>query len=168
MSDETKSAGDGPADMMRLWGDMASRATEACQAWSGAAISPDAFRQGRSDLFKLWSDYWEHFMRSASFLEAEKRGLSGTLEYRKQFREYLERLHHEMQLPSSQDIDHLMVSVRRIGEDLREHFDQMAERLDGLSAQLDTLAARLEALEERVAKRKTAASSVPSGENQPA
>lgn len=86
----------------RFWFDMASRTAENCQSWSGAALSPDAFRQGRSDLFKVWSDYWEHFLRSTSFLDAEKQCLSGSLEYRKQFREYLERLHHELQLPSSQ------------------------------------------------------------------
>ena len=165
MSDETKATPDGPGDLMRLWLDMASQTAQACQAWSGAAASPEAFRQGRSDLFKVWSDYWEQFLRSSSFLEAQKRSLTGSLEYRKQFREYLGRLHHELQLASAQDIDQLMISVRRMGEDLREQFEQAGQRLDGLSTQLGALAARVGALEKSIAESNPPASAVADGES---
>lgn len=151
MSDESKATANGPGDLMRLWFEMASQASEACQAWAGAAASPETLREGRANLWKVWSDYWEHFLRSSPFLEAEKRSLAGSLEFQKQVREYLARLHHELQLASSQDIDQLTIAVRRIGEDLREESEELGERLSRLAAQVEALAAQVGALEKRIA-----------------
>jgi hypothetical protein len=164
MSDETKSTTDGPGDMMRMWMDMASRATEACQTWAGAAgasAAPDMFRQNRSNVFKMWSDYWEQFLRSASFLEAQKQSMSGGMEFQKQSREYLAWLHHELQMPSSQDIDQLMIGMRRLKEDLREQFDEIGGRLDNLAAQVNALAARLNASEQKAPEQKAPAWNAP-------
>jgi hypothetical protein len=135
---------------MRIWFDMASQAAEACQAWAGGAASPETFRRDRTSLYKIWGDYWEQFLRSASFLEGQQRCQSGSLKLHEQAREYLAWLHREFQLPSSQDIDQLMIAVRRIGEDLGEHFEQVDVRLESIAARLESLAARLGALEKKV------------------
>jgi hypothetical protein len=150
MSEESTPSSDGPADLTRLWLDMASQATQACQAWAGAAASPETFRQGRSDLYKVWSDSWERFLRSAPFLEMNKQYTGSSAECQRQVRECLRRWNRELQLPSSEDIDQLLISVRRLGEELREHFDQVEERLSEIATRLDALAARLGTVEKGV------------------
>jgi seryl-tRNA synthetase len=145
MNDKPKPTSDGPGDLMHLWFDAASHVMEACQTWAGAAVSPEAFRQNRSNLFKTWSDTWEQYLRSSSFLEMQKRCLTGSVELKKQSREYLERMHHELQMASSGDIDHLVAAMRRMEENIRGQFEQVEGRLNALSSQLDALSARLKA-----------------------
>lgn len=147
MSDDTKPTPNGPGDLMGLWFDMFAKANEACQTWAGNAASPDVFRQNRSNLFKVWSDYWEHFLRSAPFLESQKRCLSSSMEFRKQINENLERLNHELHLATSQDINQLMSTLRRMDEALFEQFEQIDDRLNNISTKLDALAARLATLD---------------------
>ena len=166
MSDETKATADGLGDMMRLWFEMASRATEATQAWAGAAASPEAFRQGRTDLFKAWGDSWERFLRSAQFLEAQKRYMTGSVELRQQIQEQLGRFQHELQLATSQDIDQLMSTVRRVGHEVREQGELLTARLNGLSARVDALAARLAARENGKPVETAPLSSAGTGESQ--
>ncbi len=155
MSDDPKTMPDGMADMMRLWFDMASQATDACQAMAGS-LSPDAFRSNRANLFKVWGDYWEQFLRSSPFLDAQKQFLTGGTESRNRMREYLGWLHHEMQLASSQDIDQVIKALRRLGEDIGEQFEQVDRRLKNLNAQLDSLGDRLEAMEKKARVEKNA------------
>ncbi len=149
MSEEPKTTPDGVADMMRIWFDMASHAAETYQAMAGAAVSPEVFRDNRSQLFKAWGKYWEQFMRSSPFLEIEKQCLGGGLESRKRLREYLGWLHHELQLATSQDIDQVIRTVRRLGEDIEEQFEQVDRRLKNLAARVDNLADRVEVADRR-------------------
>ena len=78
MSEETNTGPNGPPDLMRIWLEMASCAAEVGQAGAGA-VAPEALRQNRSDLYKVWGDYCEHFLRSAPFLEGQKHAMSGNL-----------------------------------------------------------------------------------------
>ena len=155
MSDQTTSTTDGMAGMMRLWLDMAAHATEAYQTLAGTAVSPEAMRQGQSNLYKIWGDWWDRYLRSTPFLDAQKQYAGRNVEFQKQIREQLGRLHHELQLASAEDIDQLMIGVRRIGEELREHCESIDERIAGFSAQLDALAVRLEGLEKSLVGRTT-------------
>jgi DNA anti-recombination protein RmuC len=142
MSEETNTGPKGPPDPMRIWMEMASCATEAMQAWTGAA-TPEAIRQNRASLYKVWGDYWEQFLRSAPFLEGQRRAMDGSLQCRNQLREQLERWNHQLQLASSSDIDRLMTSLRRLVDDVSEQGERLEQRLDDLSARLDALAAQL-------------------------
>ena len=139
MPDETSSGPKGPPDLMRVWLEMASCATEAAQTWGGAA-APEAVRENRENLYKVWADYWEQFLRSAPFLEGQRRAMDGNLQWRKQIREQLERWNHALQLATSSDIDRLMTSLRRLGEDFGEQLDRLENRLADLSARLDEMA----------------------------
>jgi hypothetical protein len=124
---------------MRIWLEMASCAAEAGQAGAGA-IAPEAMRENRSNLYKVWGDYCEQFLRSAPFLESQKRAMGGSLQLRKQIREQLEQWNHALQLATAEDIDRLMLTVRRLGEGFGEQFEQLNKRLDDLSTRLDALA----------------------------
>jgi hypothetical protein len=156
MSDKTNAADDGVGNLMHLWFDAASHVMEACQTWAGATASPEVFRQNRSNMFKMWSDAWEQYLRSSSFLEMEKQCLTGSVELRKQSREYLERMHHELQLASTGDIDQLVIAMRRLAEDVREQFEQVENRLNGISSQMETLSVRSKAPENKLHAHKSA------------
>jgi hypothetical protein len=147
MSDENDPPTDGLNEMMRHWFEMASQTAEACQKWSAKPASPEAMRQTRADVFKVWGDYWEHILRSSSFLDAEKQCMDRGIESRKKIHEFLAQMHHELQLATAPDIDQLTRTLRRMREDQQEQSDQICAQLSTIAAQMDAIAERLNALE---------------------
>ena len=145
MGDDTKQPADGLDALMRGWSEWTAQAMKMCQAWDGGTASPEAVRQLRSSLFSAWSDGWDAFLRSPLFLDAERQGLAQSAELHKQFRDYLARLHHEWQSPTSQDLDEVMLALRRLEHRLLDEFEDLAERVDNLVSRVDALAARLDA-----------------------
>jgi hypothetical protein len=147
MSGDNSSPADSFNEMMRHWFEMAAQTAESCGKWPDRPITPESLRQSRSNVIKIWSDYWEHLLRSSAFLDAEKQCMAGNLEFRKQVHEFLAQFHHEMQLATAQDIDQIMRTMRRIEEDRQEQSDQILLTLGKVSAQMDAIAGRLDALE---------------------
>ncbi len=147
MSGENNSPTGDPGDMMRHWFEMASQTAEACQQWTVNQVSAETMRQGRANVLKMWSEYWEQLLRSSSFLGVEKQCMAGNLEYRKRMHEFLGQLHHEMQLATAPDIDQLMRTLRRMSEDQQERHEEILKRLDEMAAQMGALAERLDARE---------------------
>jgi hypothetical protein len=147
MSNENNSPSGGPGDFMRQWFEMATKAAESCQQWSLNQVSAETMHQARANAMKMWSDYWEQCLRSAPFLGAEKQCMSGGLEYRKQMHEFLGQLNHEMQLATTQDIDQLMRTLRRMSEDQKEQLDDISAHLEDLAEQVEAVAERLDVLE---------------------
>jgi hypothetical protein len=139
MAEENNGANEGLEGMAQLWANMVSSAMAACQPWAGSTASPELIRQGRSASVKAWSDYWEQFLRSPAFLEAQQQCMAGSVESKRMVRECLGRLNHELELATSKDIDEVMVAMRRLERRLLEQFEQLNERLNRLSAQLDAL-----------------------------
>lgn len=148
MKGENDTSSGSPTDLMRQWFDMAAQAAEVCQEWTANPLSSDAMKQTRSSLFDIWSDYWEHYLRSATFLDTEKKCMAGGVETRKQFHELLGRLHHEMQLATAQDIDQIVRTMRRMNEDRQEQQDEISKKLNELSQKFDALSKTLSALED--------------------
>jgi hypothetical protein len=149
MKGEDNTSSDSADDMMRRWFEMASQAAEACQKWAANPHSSEAMRQTRSNFFDIWSDFWEHYLRSASFLDKEKTWMAGGLETRKKIHEYLGWLHHEMQLATAPDIDQIMRTMRRLNEDRQEQHEEICRHLNDLSEKLDALGERLSASESK-------------------
>jgi hypothetical protein len=133
----------GLSDWMRLCFETTSRTMKAMEGMAANPIMPDGFRDARSQAFQAWSDYWEQFLRSAPFLQVQRECAKAHTDSQKQLHELLGRLHHEMQLATSQDIDQVMRALRRIAEDATEHREEIDARLDELAARIDALAASL-------------------------
>lgn len=139
MSDENTNPFPDPSEMMRQWFQMASQSAEACQNWTANQVTAETLRQARTNVFNMWSDYWDKLLRSSSFLGAEKQYMAGNNEYRKKMHEFLGLLHHELQLATAPDIDQLMRTLRRMSEDQQEQFEEICERLEDIEARLDEL-----------------------------
>jgi len=139
MGDDARST---PIDLppfMRLWLDAAAGAMEAWQAWSGPTASPEAVRQLRTSFLNAWSDWWENYLRSPMFLSSAMQSMTGTVQFRKQLREQLDRLQQEFRVAGRQDIDELALAVQRSTRRVLDQLDEMAARLDTFGDRLDAL-----------------------------
>jgi small-conductance mechanosensitive channel len=140
MSEDGTGPADGLGNVMRMWFDMASAAMAPFQGRAGEASAADALKQAREIFFKAWSDSCASFLRSPAFSATQKQLMTGSVAYRKQVRQYLERLHHEFELPTCQDIDHLVRALEQLDRRVEEQFEEITDRLDQLAARLDALA----------------------------
>ncbi len=144
MSDKDRKVSDGLGDWMRLWCETTSRTMEAFGSLATNPVAPEACRETRSRMFQAWSDYWEQYLRSTPFLEAQKQFGKAATEPRKQIHDVLGQFYHELQLATAEDIDQVMRALRRLAEDAAEQHEAMAARLNEMAARLDALAASVE------------------------
>ena len=139
------------SNLTQMWLQMAANATQAWQPVAGSTASPEVFRKGRADLMQVWSDWCEQLMRSSAFLEAQKQFLGGNLAVRKQIRTNLRQVQRELQLAGREDIDALVVAIRRSQRRVLDQLEETSERMRALEAKLDCLGQRLERfLDDRV------------------
>lgn len=128
--------------MMGLWWDLASNMTQAMMSFSPQQTPPEAFRQVRSAQLNAWGEYFQQLMRTPEFRDVMKQWTTASVQFRKQWSDFLGRLQHEFQGASRQDIDQLMLSMRHLER-------RIVEGVEQVSAQLDDLETRMTSLERR-------------------
>ena len=132
------------SNLTQMWLQMAANATQAWQPAAGSTASPEMFHKGRADLMQVWSDWCEQLLRSSAFLEAQKQSMTRSLALRKQIRANLRRMQRELQIAGREDIDALVVAVKRSQRRVLDQLEETSERIQALEAKLDCLGERLE------------------------
>ncbi len=132
------------SNMTRMWMEMTANAMQAWQPTLGGTASPELVRKARSDFLQVWSDWCEELMRSSAFLEAQKQCMTGNLAVRKQFRSTLRKIQKELQIAGREDIDALVVAVRRSERRVLDQLQETSERFQALESKLDCLGERME------------------------
>jgi hypothetical protein len=126
----------------RFWMDSAAQAMQSWAPASGTTQSPEFLRKARADLMQTWSDWWEQWLRSPAFLDAQKQMLDGNLAMRKQFRTVLRRMQRDLQLAGREDIDALEAAIRRSERRILDRLDETSAQLRALEAKIDRLTRR--------------------------
>jgi hypothetical protein len=137
--DENQASFDGMASFARLWTDFASKMVGTGLSFPPQSATPEAARQMRSAWLKAWGEYCDQFMRSPEFQNTVRQSLGASIEMRKQMNEFLGRLHHEFQSVSRQDVDELMIEMRRLEQRIIDGQERLLERVERLSSRLRAL-----------------------------
>jgi hypothetical protein len=132
MEGSLTTAGEEAAAFQRIWLETISRTLQ-----MGFTISPttppsELARQVRSGIFEGMANSWEHFMRSPQFLTTVRQWTENAIAFRKLSHDLMARVRTELQAPSRNDIDSIMMTVRHM-----EH--RLLNRLDDLSAEIAQL-----------------------------
>jgi hypothetical protein len=119
------------AAFQKLWMQSASKML---QATLGVApnTDPESLRQMRSGVFQALAQSWEEFMRSPQFLDSMKQGMENAVTFRKMSGEFLAKMRNEMQAPSRDDVDTIMLAIRHLET-------RLLDRIEAISAQIDVL-----------------------------
>jgi hypothetical protein len=99
---------------------------------------PEVLKQIRSGIFQALAESWEEFMRSPQFLEGMKQWMETAINFRKLSNDFMSKIRNEMQAPSREDVDTILLNVHHIEK-------RLLDRLDELSAQVKHLNQKLEA-----------------------
>jgi hypothetical protein len=89
-----------------------------------------------------WSQWWEQWLRSPAFLDAQRQMLDGNLAVRKQFRTGLRRMQRDLQLAGREDIDALDAAIRRSERRILDQLEETSAQLRALEAKIDRLTRR--------------------------
>ena len=70
-------------------------------------------------------------MRSPQFLEGMKQCMENAVAFRKMTNEVMGRMRNEMQAPSRNDVDTIMLSVRHLEQRILARLDELSQQIDG-------------------------------------
>jgi hypothetical protein len=124
------------ASFQKIWVDSMSKMMQAAFTITPNSPPPDVLRQIRSGIFQALADSWDEFMRSPQFLEGMKQWMETAINFRKISNDFMSKVRNEMQAPSRDDVDTLMVNIRHIEKRLLDRMDELSTQVSQLNQQL--------------------------------
>ena len=122
------------AAFQKIWMDSASKMIQAGLAAGPNSAPPEVLRQIRSGVFQALAESWEEFMRSPQFLEGMKQWMENAVAFRKVTGEFLAKARNEMQAPSRDDIDTIMLNIRHMEKRLLDRIEDLCQQVEALKA----------------------------------
>jgi hypothetical protein len=132
MSDNFEKTTEQAAAFQKIWMESMSRLMQTAFTFTPNSPPPEVMREIRSGIFQALAQSWEEFMRSPQFLEGMKQWMESAINFRKMTNDFMAKVRNEMQAPSRDDIDTIMLSVRHMEK-------RLLDRVDELSAQVTEL-----------------------------
>jgi hypothetical protein len=122
------------AAFQKIWMDSAAKMIQAGFAFGPNSAPPEVLRQLRSGIFQALAESWEEFMRSPQFLESMKQWTESAMAFRKMTGELLAKARNEMQAPSRDDIDTVMLNIRHMEKRLLDRIEDLSQQVHQLKA----------------------------------
>lgn len=117
------------AAFQKIWMESASKMIQAGLAMGPNSAPPEVLRQLRSGMFQALAESWEEFMRSPQFLEGMKQWMETAVAFRKITSEFLAKARNEMQAPSRDDVDTIMLNIRHIEKRLLDRIEELSQQV---------------------------------------
>jgi len=122
----------------KIWMDSFNQLMNTAFAGVPNSAPPEVLRQMRSGVFRSLARSWDEFLRSPQFLDAMRQWTDGTVNFRKMSNEWMARVRNELQAPSRDDIDTIMLSVRHMEQRLLDRIEELSKRIELLDGQSST------------------------------
>lgn len=130
MSEQTnQTTSEQAASFQKIWMETMSKTMQAAFTFTPNSPPPEILREIRSSIFQALAESWEKFLRSPEFLQGMKQWMEQAMTFRKASNVFLGKVRHEMQAPSTEDVDTIMLAVRHIEKRLLDRVDQLSEQI---------------------------------------
>ncbi len=124
------------AAYQKIWMESLSKMFQAACTMAPNAPPPEIVRQMREGIFAALAKSWEEFMRSPQFLEGMRQCMENAITFRKMTNEFMAKVRNELQSPSKDDIDTVMLSVRHMERRLLDRVEELAAQGGRLNERL--------------------------------
>ena len=121
----------------KIWTESMTKMMQTAFTMAPNSAPPEVLRQIRSGLFQALAQSWDEFMRSPQFLEGMKNWMDNAINFRKLSNDFMARVRNELQAPSREDIDTVMLSVRHMEKRLLDRVEELARQVSELNRRLD-------------------------------
>jgi|SRR6516225_8467183 len=133
MNDTTEKAAEQAAAFQKIWAESMSRLMQSAFTFTPGSPPPEVLQQIRSGIFQALAESWQEFMRSPQFLEGMKQWMENAVTFRKTTNDFLAKVRNEMQAPSREDIDTVMLSLRHMETRLLDRIEDLAGQVSQLN-----------------------------------
>lgn len=124
------------AAFQRIWTETASKLFQTAFTTTGNSPPPEILRQIRSGIFQALAQSWDEFMRSPQFLENMRQWMENAISFRKLSNDFLARVRNDVQAPSRDDIDTVMLTIRHMEKRLLDRADELSKEISALQAHI--------------------------------
>lgn len=142
MSDNFDKTAEQAAAFQKIWVESMSKIMQTAFTFGPNSPPPDLLRQIRSGIFEALAQSWDEFMRSPQFLESMKQWMDSAINFRKMTNDFMAKVRNEMQAPSRDDIDTVMLNVRHMENRLLDRMEELTNKITELNNRLDGKASR--------------------------
>jgi len=131
MNEQTsETASEQAASFQKIWMETMSKTMQSAFTFTPNSPPPEIMREIRSGIFQALAESWEKFLRSPEFLQSTKQWMEQAVTFRKASNVFLGKVRHEMQAPSTEDVDTIMLAVRHIEKRVLDRIDELSEQLN--------------------------------------
>lgn len=141
MNDEQDSSNQAEqwAAFQKIWGETFNKLMQLGFTFSPESAPPDFLRQMRSGIFQALAQSWDQFLRSPQFMEAMKQHMDNAIAFRKMSSDFFNKVHHETQATSREDIDSVMQAVRHMEIRVLGRVEELAAQIEAANKRLDAV-----------------------------
>ena len=137
MSDNFEKTAEQAAAFQKIWMDSMSKIMQTAFTFGNNSPPPDVVKEIRSGIFRALAQSWDEFMRSPQFLESMKQWVDTAINFRKMTNDFMAKVRNEIQAPSRDDIDTVMLTVRHMEKRLLDRVEDLAVRIEQLDGRLN-------------------------------
>ena len=137
MSDNFEKTTEQAAAFQKIWMESMSKIMQTAFTFGNNSPPPDVLKQIRSGIFQALAQSWEEFMRSPEFLESMKQWMDSAINFRKMTNDFMAKVRNEIQAPSRDDIDTVMLTVRHMEKRLLDRVEDLAEKIAQIDSRLN-------------------------------
>ena len=121
------------AAFQKIWADSMTKIMQVAFASGQSSPPPEVLKQIRSGIFGALAQSWDEFMRSPQFLEAMKQWMDTAINFRKMTNDFMGRVRNEMQAPSRDDVDTIMLTIRHMEKRVLDRVEALEEQLHAMN-----------------------------------
>ena len=137
MSDNFEKTAEQAAAFQKIWMESMSKIMQTAFAFGNNSPPPDVLKQIRSGIFQALAQSWDEFMRSPQFLDSMKQWMDTAINFRKMTNDFMAKVRNEIQAPSREDIDTVMLTVRHMEKRLLDRVEDLVVRIEQLDSRLN-------------------------------
>jgi hypothetical protein len=124
------------AAFQKIWMESMSRIMQAAFTVSPNSPPPEVLHQMRSGIFQALAQTWDEFMRSPQFADGMRQWMESAIAFRKMSNDFMARARNEMQSPSRDDVDTIMLTVRHMEKRLLDRVEELSQEVKQLREKL--------------------------------
>jgi hypothetical protein len=133
VSDNFQQTAEQAAAFQKIWAESISKVMQTAFTITPNSPPPEIMREMRSGIFRALAQSWEEFMRSPQFLEGMKQWMESAINFRKMTNDFMAKVRNELEAPSRDDIDTIMLSVRHMEKRLLDRIEQLSNQVNHLN-----------------------------------
>src|SRR3954453_11908090 len=136
MTEPFEKAGQEAVAFQKFCLDSFSKAMQAAFTFTPGSPPPQMLREIRTGMFRAIAESWDEFMRSPQFLNGMRQWMDNAIAFRKASDEVLGRARNDLQAPSRNDIDNVILAVGHMEKRLLDRLDELAAELAARNGEL--------------------------------